>query len=135
MQPWIDRDMAVNWHPYSQMKTSRHVPIVRGKGAYLYDANGDRYLDMICSWWVTLHGHAHPYIARRVYQQLQTLEQVIFAGFTHPGAIRLSERLLGLLPENQTKVFYTDNGSTAVEVAQKCVSSMDTTGGLRKRKF
>lgn len=135
MQPWIDRDMAVNWHPYSQMKTSRHVPIVRGKGAYLYDANGDRYLDMICSWWVTLHGHAHPYIARRVYQQLQTLEQVIFAGFTHPGAIRLSERLLGLLPENQTKVFYTDNGSTAVEVALKMCVQYGHNRGIKKTKI
>lgn len=135
MQSWIVRDMAVNWHPYSQMKTSIHLPIQRGEGAYLYDVDGNRYLDMICSWWVTLHGHAHPYIARKVYQQLQTLEQVIFAGFTHPGAIQLSERLLGLLPDRQEKVFYSDNGSTAVEVALKMCVQYWRNRGRRKSKI
>src|SRR5690606_15322449 len=83
----IARDRAVNWHPYSQMKTSQHIPIVSGKGAYLYAADGKAYLDAVSSWWVTIHGHAHPYIAERVYQQLLSLEQVIFAGFTHEPAI------------------------------------------------
>lgn len=113
------RDAAVNWHPYTQMKTAATIPIVSGKGAYLFTADGTRYIDAISSWWVTLHGHAHPYIAKQVSAQLNTLEQVIFAGFTHPKAIELSERLLCLLPENQQKVFYSDNGSTAVEVAVK----------------
>lgn len=114
------RDKEVNWHPYTQMKTAQEaIPIVRGKGAYLFDDEGKAYLDVVSSWWVTLHGHAHPYIAQRVSEQLHTLEQVIFAGFTHEPAIRLSENLLGLLPANQKKVFYSDNGSTAVEVALK----------------
>nr|WP_314491647.1 adenosylmethionine--8-amino-7-oxononanoate transaminase [uncultured Chryseobacterium sp.] len=115
-----ERDRAVNWHPYTQMKTSGNaVPIIKGKGVYLYDDQGNKYIDAVSSWWVTLHGHAHPYIAEKVCDQLNTLEQVIFAGFTHEPAIRLSENLLKLLPENQQKVFYSDNGSTAVEVALK----------------
>jgi adenosylmethionine-8-amino-7-oxononanoate aminotransferase len=120
-----ERDKAVNWHPYTQMKTADDIiPIVKGKGVYLYDAEGKKYIDAVSSWWVTLHGHAHPYIAQRVSEQLKTLEQVIFAGFTHEPAVQLSENLLQLLPNNQKKVFYSDNGSTAVEVALKmCIQS------------
>lgn len=115
-----ERDNAVNWHPYTQMKTANNIiPIVKGEGIYLFDEKGNKYIDAVSSWWVTLHGHAHPYIAQRVSEQLNTLEQVIFAGFTHEPAIQLSENLLELLPENQKKVFYSDNGSTAVEVALK----------------
>ncbi|WP_345988440.1 adenosylmethionine--8-amino-7-oxononanoate transaminase [Chryseobacterium sp. Chry.R1] len=114
------RDRAVNWHPYTQMKTADDaIPIVKGKGVYLYDNEGKKYIDAVSSWWVTLHGHANEHIAERVYSQLNTLEQVIFAGFTHEPAIQLSENLLKLLPDNQEKVFYSDNGSTAVEVALK----------------
>lgn len=130
----IARDKKVNWHPYTQMKTAKHIPIVRGEGAYIFDANGKRYIDAVSSWWVTLHGHAHPYIAQKVSEQLNTLEQVIFAGFTHPAAIELSERLLKLLPQNQQKVFYTDNGSTAVEVALKmCVQYGYNKGGKKNK--
>ncbi|HWV33626.1 MAG TPA: adenosylmethionine--8-amino-7-oxononanoate transaminase [Dyadobacter sp.] len=117
---WAQRDTAVNWHPFTSIKTAGEaVAIVRGEGTYLYDEKGKRYIDAISSWWVNLHGHAHPYIAEQVYEQLRTLEHVIFAGFTHPPAIALSEALLAVLPENQQKVFYSDNGSTAVEVALK----------------
>ncbi len=118
-----ERDRAVNWHPYTQMKTSGNaIPIIKGSGVYLFDNLGNKYIDAISSWWVTLHGHSHPYIAQKVSEQLNTLEQVIFAGFTHEPAIQLSENLLKLLPDNQEKVFYSDNGSTAVEVALKmCV--------------
>lgn len=131
----IARDRAVNWHPYSQMKTSQHIPIVSGKGAYLYAADGKAYLDAVSSWWVTIHGHAHPYIAERVYQQLLSLEQVIFAGFTHKPAIELGERLLKLLPSSQEKVFYSDNGSTAVEVALKMCIQYAHNQGQQKRKI
>lgn len=130
------RDNAVNWHPYTQMKTANEIiPIVRGEGAYLYDANGKRYIDAVSSWWVTLHGHAHPHIARRVSEQLLKLEQVIFAGFTHEPAIQLSEQLLHLLPASQEKVFYTDNGSTAVEVALKMCVQYAYNHGLKKTKI
>ncbi|AJA70496.1 adenosylmethionine-8-amino-7-oxononanoate transaminase [Myroides sp. A21] len=131
----IERDYAVNWHPYTQMKTAQNIiPITKGEGSYLYDANGKRYIDAVSSWWVTLHGHSHPYIAQKLTEQLTTLEQVIFAGFTHQPAIELSERLLGLLPSSQTKVFYTDNGSTAIEVALKMAIQANYNKGGKKNK-
>ncbi|HEY8782799.1 MAG TPA: adenosylmethionine--8-amino-7-oxononanoate transaminase [Mucilaginibacter sp.] len=115
-----DRDLKVIWHPYTQMKTAPPpIAIVRGEGACLFDENGKKYIDAVSSWWVNIHGHAHPYIAQKVAEQLKKLEHVIFAGFTHEGAIELAERLLTILPNNQQKVFYSDNGSTAVEVAIK----------------
>jgi len=116
----IERDLSVVWHPYTQMKTAAPpIPIVRGEGACLYDENGKCYIDAVSSWWVNIHGHAHPYIAQKVAEQLNKLEHVIFAGFTHEPAVELAERMLKILPQNQAKVFYSDNGSTAVEVAIK----------------
>lgn len=115
-----ERDRDVIWHPYTPMKVwPEAIAIVKGAGAYLEDEDGNRYLDMIASWWVNLHGHAHPYIAQKVSEQLATLEHCLFAGFTHEPAVRLAERLLALLPGDMQKIFYSDNGSTAVEVAIK----------------
>ncbi|GAA4412204.1 adenosylmethionine--8-amino-7-oxononanoate transaminase [Nibrella viscosa] len=120
MQTLSERDQAVIWHPFTQMQTAPlPISITRGEGAVLYDEAGNQYIDAISSWWVNLHGHAHPYIAERVSAQLRTLEHVIFAGFTHQPAVELAERLLPILPNHQAKVFYSDNGSTAVEVALK----------------
>jgi adenosylmethionine-8-amino-7-oxononanoate aminotransferase len=113
------RDKQVIWHPYTQMKDAQAAGIVRGEGAHLYDETGKRYIDAISSWWTNIHGHAHPYIAEKVGEQLKTLEHVIFAGFTHEPAVRLAERLLELLPGRHSRIFYSDNGSTAVEVALK----------------
>lgn len=116
----VERDLKVIWHPYTQMQTAAPpVPIVRGQGALLFDEDGKTYIDAVSSWWVNIHGHSHPYIADKVAAQLTQLEHVIFAGFTHTGAVELAERLLAILPQNQAKVFYSDNGSTAVEVAIK----------------
>lgn len=116
----VERDLNVIWHPYTQMKTAgTPIPIVKGEGAHLIDENGKRYIDAISSWWTNIHGHAHPYIAKKVAEQLTQLEHVIFAGFTHPTAVELAERLLAILPNNQKKAFYSDNGSTAIEVAIK----------------
>jgi adenosylmethionine-8-amino-7-oxononanoate aminotransferase len=115
-----ERDLKVIWHPYTQMQTALPpIGIVRGEGACLYDEYGNSYIDAVSSWWVNIHGHAHPYIAAKVAEQLQKLEHVIFAGFTHEPGVELAERLLQLLPANQAKVFYSDNGSTAIEVALK----------------
>jgi adenosylmethionine-8-amino-7-oxononanoate aminotransferase len=116
----IDRDRAVLWHPYTQMKTQRPpLPIVRGEGVYLYTEDGRRLLDGISSWWVNIHGHSHPRINRAIADQAERLEHVIFAGATHQPAVDLAERLIGVLPAGLTRVFYSDNGSTAVEVAVK----------------
>jgi adenosylmethionine-8-amino-7-oxononanoate aminotransferase len=95
------------------------IPIAKAEGAWLIDENHQRYLDAISSWWVTLHGHAHPYIAQKIYEQALQLEQVIFAGFTHEPAVQLAERLLPLLPGPFERIFYSDNGSTSTEVALK----------------
>lgn len=109
------------------------IPIVKGEGTYIIDAEGNRYLDAISSWWVTIHGHAHPYIAEKLYEQAKTLEQVIFAGFTHEPAVRLAERLLGVLPGNFSRIFYSDNGSTATEVAIKMALQYWWNNGEQKR--
>lgn len=115
-----ERDKAVIWHPFTPFKHSPEpIPIVKGEGSYLLDEKGNRYIDAISSWWVTIHGHAHPYIAEKIYEQAKTLEQVIFAGFTHQPAIELAERLLAKLPGAFSKIFYSDNGSTSTEVAIK----------------
>jgi adenosylmethionine-8-amino-7-oxononanoate aminotransferase len=115
-----ERDTRVIWHPYTQHQTFESpIPIVKGEGALLFDAGGNSYIDAVSSWWVNLHGHAHPYIAEKIYRQALALEQVIFTHFTHEPAVRLAERLLNILPGNLSKIFYSDNGSTAVEVALK----------------
>jgi adenosylmethionine---8-amino-7-oxononanoate aminotransferase len=114
------RDREVIWHPYTAQKYApAPIPIVKGDGVFLIGTDGRKYLDCISSWWVTIHGHGNAYIAKKIYEQALKLEQVIFAGFTHEPAIILAERLLPLLPGQFTRVFYSDNGSTAVEVAVK----------------
>ena len=95
------------------------IAVVKGAGEFLYDDQGNEYIDAISSWWVTLHGHAHPKIAEALYKQASTIEQVIFAGFTHEPAVQLAENLLPLLPGPFHKIFYSDNGSTSTEVAIK----------------
>jgi adenosylmethionine---8-amino-7-oxononanoate aminotransferase len=108
------------WHPYTQHDAAHPpVEIVRGEGAWLVDARGRRIFDGISSWWVTLHGHAHPAIAEAIAQQARTLEQVIFAGFTHAPAARLAAELAARAPGELTRVFFSDDGSTSVEVAVK----------------
>ncbi|MFD0794222.1 adenosylmethionine--8-amino-7-oxononanoate transaminase [Mucilaginibacter litoreus] len=130
-----ERDLQVIWHPYTQMKTALPpIPIIRGEGVLVFDEDGKSYIDAVSSWWVNIHGHSHPYIAQKVAEQLTTLEHVIFAGFTHPGAVELAERLLDILPGNQQKVFYSDNGSTAVEVAIKmCLQYWHNKGEQRTK--
>ena len=129
------RDRDLIWHPFTQQKNMTDpIPIVKGQGSVLYAEDGSTYLDAISSWWVTLHGHAHPYIAEKIYQQALQLEQVIFAGFTHEPAIRLAERLLPLLPGTFNRVFYSDNGSTSTEVALKMAIQYWWNKGDRQRK-
>ncbi len=108
------------WHPYTQEALEPPpIEITHGEGAYLYTRGGGRLLDAISSWWVNLHGHAHPQIAEAIAKQARKLEHVIFAGFTHEPAEELSTRLGAILPPSLNRLFYSDNGSTAVEVALK----------------
>ena len=116
------RDLAVLWHPCTQMKDHEWMPLIpirRGKGAWLEDFDGNRYLDAISSWWVNLFGHANPTINSALRDQLETLEHVLLAGFSHEPVVRLSERLIEIAPDGLTRCFYADNGSSAIEVAVK----------------
>ncbi len=117
-----NRDLDVIWHPCTQMKDHEFLPMIpikSGKGVYLEDFEGKQYIDAISSWWVNMFGHSNSYINDAVKKQLDTLEHVILAGFTHEQIVRLSERLVSLTPEGLTRCFYADNGSSAVEVALK----------------
>lgn len=116
------RDLRHIWHPCTQMKDHQWLPMIpikRGHGIWLEDFDGNRYIDAVSSWWVNLFGHAHPHISNAIKQQVDQLEHVILAGFTHEPIIELSERLIAKLPTGLSRCFYADNGSSAVEVALK----------------
>lgn len=119
---WIERDLSVVWHPCTQMQDHEWLPLVpvrRGEGVWLEDFEGHRYLDAISSWWVNLFGHANPRINKCVARQLDTLEHVMLAGFSHEPAVTLAERLLDITPPGLARCFYADSGSAAVEIALK----------------
>lgn len=122
MKNWIKTDLKYIWHPYTQMKDCLKNPpilIERANGMKLYDDKGRFYYDTISSWWCNVHGHNHPKIKQAIKEQLESLEHVLFAGFTHRGAILLAERLVSIAPRGLTRVFFSDDGSTAVETAMK----------------
>lgn len=115
-----ERDQKHLWHPLTQHGLNpQHTAITKAEGVYLYDDQGKRYIDGIASWYTCMYGHCNPTIVEAVHQQMQTLDHVVFTGFTHPAAIELSEALIDLLPNNQEKLFFSDNGSTSVDVALK----------------
>jgi len=119
---FIQRDLSVLWHPCTQMKDHETLPLIpirRGEGVWLEDFDGKRYIDAISSWWVNLFGHANPRINAAIREQLEQLEHVILAGFSHEPVVELSERLIQLTSANLTRCFYADNGSSAIEVALK----------------
>lgn len=120
MESLSARDSASIWHPFTALPSPiPELPVLRGRKEYLYLEDGRRILDMISSWWVNLHGHSHPFIAKAIHKQARKLEHVIFAGFTHKPAVELAEALLQETNPLFSKVFFSDNGSTAVEVALK----------------
>jgi adenosylmethionine-8-amino-7-oxononanoate aminotransferase len=135
----VDRDLATVWHPCSQMKDHEWLPMVpvrRGSGVWLEDFEGNRYLDAISSWWVNLFGHANPRIVEGIRRQMDELEHVILAGFTHEPVVELSERLVALTPPGLDRCFFADNGSSAVEVALKMsFHYWQNTGRNRKSRF
>ena len=132
-----ERDQACVWHPYTQMLNQPPpMAIVKAKGVYLYTDDGRQILDGISSWWVNIHGHAHPKLNAALAKQADELEHVIFAGCTHRPAVELAERLVELLPDGLTRVFYSDDGSTAVEVALKlAVQYWHNRGDEARRTF
>jgi adenosylmethionine---8-amino-7-oxononanoate aminotransferase len=107
----IARDRAHVWHPYAQMLTRPDpLPIVRGEGVYLFTEDGRRLLDGTSSWWVNIHGHAHPTLTDALARQAREIEHVIFANCTHRPAVDLAERLVGILPHGLTRIFYPTTG-------------------------
>ncbi|WP_289060646.1 adenosylmethionine--8-amino-7-oxononanoate transaminase [uncultured Zobellia sp.] len=128
------RDKKHLWHPLTQHKLhSNMLGIVRAKGAVLYDENGKEYIDGIASWYTSAYGHCNEYITNKVHAQMQKLDQVVFSGFTHEPAVKLSEELIKVLPKNQQKLFFSDNGSTATEIGIKMALQFHFNQG-RKRK-
>ncbi|WP_294956723.1 adenosylmethionine--8-amino-7-oxononanoate transaminase [Sulfurovum sp.] len=134
----MQRDLEVIWHPCTQMKDHETLPLIpirSGKGVYLYDFDGNRYIDAVSSWWVNLFGHANPFINARIKTQVDTLEHVLLAGFTHEPAVELAHRLVDITPEMLKKVFYVDNGSSAVEAALKMSYHYHLNKGKHKALF
>lgn len=123
------------WHPFGPLQGREPLLIDRGEGAYLITPDGRRILDGISSWWVNLHGHGNEVIAQAIGEQARKLEHVIFAGFTHEPAIRLSENLLSVLPANQSKIFFSDDGSTSVEVGLKLAMQFWHNEGEKRTKI
>lgn len=120
MENLSQRDQKHIWHPLTQHKRNPEVlAIDRAEGVYIYDDNGKAYIDGVSSWYTCVYGHCNPYITQRVQQQMQRLDHVVFAGLTHAPAVNLSEKLMSVLPKNQQKLFFSDNGSTATEVGIK----------------
>ncbi len=114
------RDQKYLWHPLTQHKTHPFtIPVIRAKGAVLYGEEGKEWIDGIASWYTCMYGHCNDYILSRVHSQMHTLDQVVFSGFTHEPAIKLAEALINILPDNQQKIFFSDNGSTATEIGIK----------------
>jgi len=131
-----EKDQLYHWHPYTQHQTTGLLPaIVKGEGVYLWDENGKQYIDAIASWWVNPYGHSNRFIADAIFQQLTTLEHVLFGGFTNQPAVLLAEKLMSILPSNQKKIFYSDNGSTAVEVALKAALQYFYNKGEKRSKI
>lgn len=131
-----EKDLAYIWHPFTPFsEVGKVIPLEKAEGVYLHTTDGRKILDAISSWWVNLHGHSHPYIAEKIAEQAKKLEHVIFAGFTHKPAVELAEKLIDILPENQSKIFYSDNGSTACEVAIKIAFQYWYNQGIEKKRI
>lgn len=135
MSELLAKDLKYIWHPFTQHQTSKPpVVILKAKDEFLIDERGKEYIDANSSWWVNVHGHGHPHIQKAIAEQFMSLDHVVFAGLTHPKAIELSERIIGLLPDNFNKVFFSDNGSTSVEVALKMAFQYWYNKGFRKKR-
>lgn len=121
-QELLQKDKNLIWHPFTPLISPfEYIPVKSAQGVHLHTHDGQTIIDAVSSWWVNIHGHSHPKLAEAIYKQASELEHVIFAGFTHEPAIKLAENLMTILPEEFSKVFFSDNGSTSIEVAIKMV--------------
>ncbi len=132
----IEIDRQNIWHPFTQhLNVKDHIVIERAEGVWIYQEDGKKILDAVSSWWVNLFGHSHPVVAKAIGDQAKKMEHVIFAGFTHKPAIELSQKLLNILPDNISKIFFSDNGSTAVEVGLKMALQYWFNKGQQRKKL
>ncbi len=134
----MNEDLKYIWHPCTQMKDHEFLPITpikKGEGVYLEDFDGNRYIDGISSWWVNILGHNNTFINDYIKKQVDTLEHVLLAGFTHEPAIKLAKKLVEITPKGLNKVFFADNGSTAVDIALKMSFQYYKNKGLTKPYF
>lgn len=130
------RDQKHLWHPLTQHKiTKEHLGMVKAQGVYLYDEEGNKYIDAISSWYTCVYGHCNPHVVQKVVEQVSQLDQIVFAGFTHKPAVVLSEKLMSILPSNQQKIFFSDNGSTTVDIAIKMSLQYHFNQGKKKLKI
>lgn len=130
------RDQKHLWHPLTQHKiTKEHLGIVKANGVYLHDENGNKYIDAISSWYTCVYGHCNPHVVKKVTEQVTKLDQIVFAGFTHQPAVEMSEKLMEILPSNQEKIFFSDNGSTTVDIAIKMSLQYHFNQGKKKLKI
>ena len=138
---FIDEDLKYIWHPFTQMKSledenNKPIVITKGKGIYVEDIDGNKYIDAVSSWWVNTLGHSNDRMNKAIYEQAQKIEHVIFAGFTHEPAVEFSKKLIGMINNKLKKIFFSDNGSTSVEVALKMSYQYQVLKGHpEKRKF
>lgn len=131
-----ERDKKYIWHPLKQHQTHpESLGIVKAKGCVLTDEQGNEYIDAISSWYTCMFGHCNDYIVEKVHKQMQQLDQIMFSDFTHPAAVELSEKLMAILPKNQAKIFFNDNGSTAVEAAIKMALQYYFNKGEKRSAF
>ena len=136
MSSVLEKDKQHVWHPFTQMKTAEApLDIVKSEGTLLIDRDGKEYIDCNSSWWVNVHGHCHPHIVKAVTEQISKIDHIIFADATHEPAVKLAERVCKILPESFQKVFFSDNGSTAIEVALKMVFQFWFNQGIEKKRI
>ncbi len=136
MNDLLQKDASSIWHPFTPLVGgTKPIFIKSATGVYLHTDDGRSIIDAVSSWWVNLHGHSHPDIVKALEEQIKSLDHVIFAGFTHEPAITLSENLLKILPSNQSRIFFSDNGSTAVEVALKMALQFWTNQGINRKRI
>jgi adenosylmethionine-8-amino-7-oxononanoate aminotransferase len=132
----LEDDKKYVWHPFTQELTAQNpLEIIRAEGATLIDSKGKEYIDANSSWWVNVHGHGHPHIGKALEEQFKTIDHVVFAGVTHPKAVELAKRIVEILPDHFSKVFFSDNGSTSVEVALKMAFQYFHNQGISKHRI
>ncbi|UKN01664.1 adenosylmethionine--8-amino-7-oxononanoate transaminase [Paracrocinitomix mangrovi] len=132
----LEKDKKYVWHPFTQASLSPDlIPVVKAEGVWVIDEKGNKYIDANSSWWTVLHGHGNQQIIDGITKQINSLDHIIFAGATHPKAVEIAERLVELLPGNFSKAFFSDNGSTAIEVAIKMVYQYWHNKSVKKGKF